>query len=58
MRGEHFAVGIDIHARTARLLQQLLQIDQIMAGDENRRIIPDTDIHLCDLRRPITRGVR
>ena len=41
---------VDIHARSLCLLQKHFQITEIMSGDQNSRIIPDTDIYFGDLR--------
>ncbi len=43
--GKHLAVGIDIDAAAPGLLQQLLQIDQVVAGDQDRRVFSDADVH-------------
>ena len=51
-------MGVDIHARAARLLQQLLQIDQIVSRNKDCRIVAHADVDLRDLRRTIARGVR
>lgn len=35
VRGQHFAVGIDVDASTLRLLQQFVQVFEIMPGNED-----------------------
>ena len=35
VRGQHFAVGVDIDARALRLLQQFVQVFEIMTGNED-----------------------
>ncbi|MPN40404.1 hypothetical protein SDC9_187941 [bioreactor metagenome] len=58
MRGQHLAVGIDIHVCAARLFQQLLQVDQIVTRNEDCGVVANADVHLRDLRCAVARGVR
>ncbi|MPM71683.1 hypothetical protein SDC9_118653 [bioreactor metagenome] len=41
---------VHIHAGALRLFQQLFQIDKVVAGNQNRRILSDTNIDLGDFR--------
>ena len=50
MGRQHLAVGIHIHASTFGLLQKLLQIGQVVTGNQDRRIFSDADIDLGDFR--------
>ena len=58
VRGQHLAMGVDIHTRAARLLQQLLQIDKIVSGDEDCGVVAHADVDPGDLGRAVARGVR
>ncbi|EKD37910.1 MAG: hypothetical protein ACD_75C00940G0002 [uncultured bacterium] len=54
---QHFAVGIDIDARTLRLLEQVFHIFQIMAADKYARVLAHADIDLGDFRMAIGGGI-
>ena len=57
MGGEHFAMGVDVYARTFGLFKQHLQVFQVVAGDEDTGIGTHIDAHFCDFGMTITAGV-
>ncbi len=54
---QHFTVGVHIHTGTLGLLEELLHILEVMAGDEDSGVIPDTQIYFGDLGVAIGAGV-
>ena len=40
LSGKHFRVGVDIHSRSGCLFEEFLKVSEVMAGDENTRILP------------------
>ena len=50
-------MGVHIHAGALRLFQQHFQIPQVVAGDQNARVFPCTDIDLGDLGIAVGLGV-
>ncbi|MPN34763.1 hypothetical protein SDC9_182257 [bioreactor metagenome] len=48
MGRQHLAVGIHIHAGAFGLLQKLLQISQVVAGNQNRGIFSHANIDFGD----------
>ena len=57
MRRQHFAVGIDIDAGSLGLFQQLLQIGQVVAGNQDRRIAAHAEVDFSDLRMAVFRSI-
>ena len=57
MGRKHFPMSIHVHTGPLCLFQKHLQIFQVMTGNENARIAPYTDIHLCDFRLSIGRRI-
>ena len=45
MAGQHLAMRVNIHALALALLEQVFQVLQIVAGDENRLALDGADIH-------------
>ena len=43
--GQHLAVGVDVDAPARRLLQKLVQVLQIVAGDHDERPLLHVDVH-------------
>ena len=56
MRRQHFAVGIDVNAGAFRLLKQVIQIFQIMAGDQDALPFGGFNVHLSRRRVAIFSG--
>jgi len=54
VRRQHLAVGIDIDTRTLGLLQEVCNIVEVVATDENTRTLTYANVHLCDLRFTIS----
>ena len=54
---KHFAVRIYIDSGSFRLCKQLFHIFQVMAANQNGRIVAYTDVYLCDLRITVTAGI-
>ena len=54
---KHFAVRINVDAHPFRLLQQVFEVVQVVAADQNPRIAPDAQIYFCDHRRTISRRI-
>ena len=48
MGGQHFTMRIYVYTGALRLLKQLLKVGQVMSGNQDRRVVPDTDINFCD----------
>ena len=57
MGRQHFAVGIDIDAGSLGLFQQLLQIGQVVAGNQDRRIAAHAEVDFSDLRMAVFRSI-
>ena len=57
MRRQHFAVRINIDPHAVRLLEQLLQILQVMAGNEDGFALDRFDAHRRGHRMPVGAGV-
>ena len=58
MSRKHLRVRVDIHACPLGLLEQLLQILQVMAGNKDARIAANTDIDRGNLRIAIRTCIR
>ena len=58
MRWQHLAVRVDIDARALRLLQEHFEVSEVMAGDEDRRILAHADVDLRDLWIAVVLRVR
>ncbi len=50
VRGKHLGMSVNIDSGSLCLLEQHLEIPQIMAGNQNARILADADIHAGNLR--------
>lgn len=50
-------MGIDVDACALGLLQQVLEVVEVMAGDKDTRTLADADVHLCYLRIAVSGGV-
>lgn len=50
MGGQHLAMGVNVHAGPHSLLQKLLQVVEVVAGDQNGGVIPHAQVH------PVTSG--
>ena len=51
VRGQHFAVRVDVDALSRRLLEQLRQVAQVVPGNHDERAFFDVGRHFCGLRR-------
>ena len=51
VRGQHFAVRVDVDALSLRLLEQLRQVAQVVPGNHDERAFFDVGRHFCGLRR-------
>ena len=54
---QHFRVGVYIHAGALGLIQQHFQVLQVMAGNQDTRVIAYADIHGGDFRIAVSTGV-
>ena len=50
VRRQHLAVGVDIDARALRLLQQHLEVLEVVAGNQDARVLAHAEVHLRELR--------
>ena len=57
VRREHLGVRVNIHTRALGLIEQHLEVLQIMAGNQDGRILADADVDLGDLRVAVSTGV-
>ena len=57
MSRQHFAVRIHINSRVLGLLKQLLQILQVMTGNQDARLVSNPQIYLGNLRMTISPGI-
>ena len=58
MRWQHLAVRVDIDARALRLLQEHFEVSEVMAGNQDGRILADAEIDLRDLGVAVMLRVR
>ena len=58
VRGQHFAVRVDIDARTLCLIKQFLQILEIVTRDQDARVLAHAEINLSDFRIAVSLRVR
>ena len=54
---QHLAVRVHIDAGSPGLLQQLLKVGQIVAGDQDGRIAAHADVHFRNLRIAVFRSI-
>ncbi len=45
---QHFAVRVDIHAGSLRLLEEFFHVAEVMAADQDARIAANADVHFRD----------
>ena len=57
MGRQHFRMGVYIHAGAFGLIQQHFQVFQVMAGNQDARILPYADVHGGDFRIAVSGGV-
>jgi len=57
VRGQHFAVGVHVHAGALGLLEEFFHILQVVAGDQDAGVVPHAEIHFADLGIAVGRGV-
>ena len=50
-------MGVYIHAGAFGLIQQHFQVFQVMAGDQDARVLPDADVHSGDFRVAVSGGI-
>lgn len=50
-------MGVHIHARSLSLLQQLLNVSQVVATDEDTRTLTDSNIDMGHLRTAVAVGI-
>jgi len=55
--GQHFGVGVHVHARTFGLLEQHLQVAQIVAGNQDAGVGAHANVDLGDLGIAVGTGV-
>ena len=55
--GQHFGVGVHVHARTFGLLEQHLQVAQIVAGNQDAGVGAHANVDLGDLGISVGAGV-
>ncbi len=53
MGRKHLGVRVDIDTRAGRLFEQHLEVLQVVAGDQDARVLPDAEVDLGDLRIPV-----
>ena len=51
-------MSVDVDSRIFGLFQQLLQVAQVVSGNQNSRTFADSGFHLCNLRLTVRSGVR
>ena len=51
MAGQHLAVGVHVDAAAVGLLEELLQVGQVMAGNDDKRARLHRELHLRGCRR-------
>ncbi len=54
---QHLRVGVDVHSGSLGLLQEHLQVPQVVAGDQDARVLPHADVDPGDLRVSVGGGV-
>ena len=58
MRGQHLTVGINVNACPCRLLQEHFKIAQVVAGNQNARILPHAEIDFRNFGIAVSLGIR
>ena len=54
MARQHLTMGINIDARSSRLVQKHFQVLQIMTGNKDPRIAAGTKVHFRDFWLPVS----
>ena len=57
MRRQHLAVRVDVDARVLALFEQLLDVVEVVAADEDARTVAHADVHLRDFGVAVGGGV-
>ena len=58
MRGQHFAVGVDVHARALRLLQKHFEVFEVVPRNQDARLVPYAKLDFRDLRIAVGLRIR
>ena len=57
MPREHFTMRVHVYSRTFSLTQKILQVVQVVSADQDTRILPYSDVYLCQFRMSVAGGV-